>query len=149
MGKTIGGMGKVNTLPKGEYKLRCQDILVKPSSKGNLQIEWNVMELESGAELKFFSSLHPNAQNITKAWLLAFGCDEADVMPEDEAGWNQYLRRVCRGKVAVAQLDIEEKPSTRAGAKPDEKFKVNIVSPPWEIYPVTEAAKEKKPEWMG
>jgi len=137
-----GPMKERVILDPGEYKLRCNEVEVKPASTGNLQIKWTVVEVDSGVELTFYSSLHKNAFGITKNWLLAFGCKGEDDMPETEINWNQYLRRICRGKVAIAQIEIEEKKSTRQGAKPGEMFKVNIVSPPWEIYPVSDFKDE-------
>jgi hypothetical protein len=127
MEKQLGNWG---LYPEGQYKFRLVDVEVKAGIKSPY-IQWKLEILEptdlEGETLVQIVNLsnHRYSQQIAKAWLLAFGCEEEDEVPTDDlADLTAFLKRRCIGKVAKAFL----------GKRVDEYGSKNEVKPPDGIF---------------
>jgi len=109
MGTPLGNLG---VLPKGDYKLRLEDVECRVSEKsGNYWIPWTFMVLEPGSmagrKCKVATGLGNEAgEQLTQELLLGLGANrETDVPTEDSERMTDFLKKYI-GKVVSASVDI-------------------------------------------
>ena len=147
MGKKLGEFGGIlPDLDSAEFRL--ESVKCQPSQNGGaINIYWNCSIVSpaehSDAPLNLSCSLTQASEWVVKAYLLAFGASEEDVVPtESPEDLQLFITQRCVGSIARANIRTQNDP--RYPTK-------NILENPSEIENVSKedrrGDKEPQPDW--